>query len=43
MGKNKGKGNWKGNGLGRKKFSCGHSAFTDMGRTDCPKCKKVRK
>lgn len=42
MGKNKNKGST-GNGLERKKFPCGHSAYTDKDRKDCPKCKRVNK
>lgn len=39
MGKNKGSGNFVPNGLIRKRFPCGHTAYTDAERKDCPKCK----
>jgi hypothetical protein len=40
MGKNKNTGGIVFNGLERKHFSCGHSAYTDKKRETCPKCKE---
>jgi hypothetical protein len=41
MGKFKNRGS-SGGGLIRKRFKCGHSAYTDKDRKDCPKCEGVR-
>ena len=42
MGKNKNSGVSEGYTLKRVKFPCGHSAYTNPDRKDCPKCKRVK-